>query len=144
MNDQELVKWARVCAGVGEVCENCPFDGDIDADGRLCADRILLALSSRVETLGDRCARYAEEIAVMQARERWISVEEALPEGGEWVLCLCTDGDGRVLCYNCVTDVWDFTVISGGVYAFPRDVVTHWRPLPKGPKEVEAANEQDH
>ena len=33
-----------------------------------------------IEKLTDRCARYAEEIAVAQERTRWIPVEERLPE----------------------------------------------------------------
>lgn len=135
MNDQELVKWAKICADPEGDCRGCPFDR-LFITG-FCALSMNRALAARVETLADRCARYAEEIAVMQERERWISVEEALPEGVDWVLCQCADRRERVLCYDCVMDNWFFTVISGHGYSFPREAVTRWMPLPKEPKEVE-------
>ena len=34
----------------------------------------------RHSRLTDRCARYAEEIAVLQEREKWVPVTERLPE----------------------------------------------------------------
>lgn len=46
---------------------------------------LLDAAADLIEKLTDRCARYAEEIAVAQERTRWIPVTERLPEA--------TDGD---------------------------------------------------
>ena len=34
------------------------------------------AAADLIEKLTDRCARYAEEIAVLQARQKWIPVTE--------------------------------------------------------------------
>ena len=41
---------------------------------------LLDAAADLIEKLTDRCARYAEEIAVAQERTRWIPVTERLPE----------------------------------------------------------------
>ena len=37
---------------------------------------LLDAAADLIENLTDRCARYAEEIAVAQERTRWVPVEE--------------------------------------------------------------------
>lgn len=42
----------------------------------------LAAAADLIEKLTDRCARYTEEIAVAQERQRWIPVTERLPEQG--------------------------------------------------------------
>lgn len=70
MNDMELVKWARVCSGAEGRCDDCPFDGAGVSAAHSCVARLLRALAARVEVLGDRCARYAEEIAVGQEVKR--------------------------------------------------------------------------
>lgn len=41
---------------------------------------LLDAAADLIEKLTARCARYAEEIAVAQERQRWIYVTERLPE----------------------------------------------------------------
>lgn len=41
---------------------------------------LLDAAADLIEKLTDRCARYAEEIAVAQERTRWVPVTERLPE----------------------------------------------------------------
>lgn len=41
---------------------------------------LCIEASYEIEELTDRCARYAEEIAVLQERQRWIPVTERLPE----------------------------------------------------------------
>lgn len=41
---------------------------------------LLDAAADLIEKLTERCARYAEEIAVAQERTRWIPVTERLPE----------------------------------------------------------------
>ena len=48
---------------------------------------LLDTAASEIERLTDRCARYAEEIAVLQERTRLVPVSERLPEDGETVLC---------------------------------------------------------
>lgn len=40
----------------------------------------LEAAADLIEKLTDRCARYAEKIAVLQEREKWVPVTDGLPE----------------------------------------------------------------
>ena len=79
MKNEEIVKALRrlkvetgslVCMGCGRE-HNCGILG--------C--RIVREAAELIEKLADRCARYAEEIAVTQERTRWIPVTDApLPE----------------------------------------------------------------
>lgn len=51
--------------------------------GHLCdihGCQIVREAAKLIEKLTDRCARYAEEIAVLQEREKWVPVTERLPE----------------------------------------------------------------
>ena len=41
---------------------------------------LLDAAADLIEKLADRCARYAEEIAVAQEKTRWVPVTERLPD----------------------------------------------------------------
>lgn len=92
-----------------------------------------------IEKLTDRCARYAEEIAVLQEREKWVPVTERLPEiSNSWgvsdvVLCIISDPSGYLppnpgLCVYLEDGKW---TCHGRIVR-----VTHWRPLPDRP-EVE-------
>lgn len=85
-----------------------------------------------IERLTDRCARYAEEIAVLQERTRWIPVEERLPEPGKRVLA--TSGVFVGEAFRAQSGVW--ARIYGAWDDFLEQPVTHWMPLPDGP-EVE-------
>ena len=91
-----------------------------------------------IERLTDRCARYAEEIAVAQERTRWVPVEERLPEvSNSWgvsdiVLCIISDPSGYPppnpgLCVYLEDGRWTChgQIVRG----------THWMPLPDGPEE---------
>lgn len=61
-------------------CRTCAFHMEETVDGKDYAgcecDRILVDAADKIEELVDRCARYAEEIAVLQERV------EALRGGG--------------------------------------------------------------
>ena len=101
---------------------------------------LLDAAADLIEKLTDRCARYAEEIAVAQERTRWIPVTERLPEiSNSWgvsdvVLCIISDPSGYPppnpgLC----------VYLEDGRWTCPGQIVrvTHWMPLPAPPEEVE-------
>lgn len=101
---------------------------------------LLDAAADLIEKLTDRCARYAEEIAVAQERQRWIPVTERLPEiSNSWgvsdvVLCIISDPSGYPppnpgLCVYLEDGRW---TCHGQIVR-----VTHWMPLPEGPEEVE-------
>jgi len=100
-------------------------------------DRVGLDGADLIEQLTDRCARYAEEIAVLQARTRWIPVEERLPEMGEMVLAIANGKPmGTVTLINALeiatlyNDGWLLETWPDWEDA----TVTHWMPLPAGPE----------
>lgn len=94
MKTEEIVKALRCVSSAGHEsgCESCPYylAENIPEDMRetfgsdvlySCdIDRVGLDGADLIQQLTDRCARYAEEIAVLQERTRWIPVEERLPE----------------------------------------------------------------
>ena len=98
---------------------------------------LLDAAADLIERLTDRCARYAEEIAVAQERTRWIPVTERLPE--VWR----NDETSELVNYMIYSPY--FGVDIGNYHAEAKTwlcmalpcTVTHWMPLPEPPKEVE-------
>lgn len=102
---------------------------------------LLDAAADLIEKLTDRCARYAEEIAVAQERTRFIPVTERLPELQSWgastvVLGLIKSENAPslnklrdlTLCVYCDNGIWSMP----GRYA----AITHWMPLPEWPEET--------
>ena len=130
MKNEEIVRALRrlkvetgslVCMGCGRE-HNCGILG--------C--RIVREAAELIEKLTDRCARYAEEIAVTQERTRWVPVTERLPEVGRKVLISWT-ANGEI-CFDTafrLIDGWSATH-----WELSADV-THWMPLPEPPEEVE-------
>lgn len=49
---------------------------------------LCIEASYEIEELTDRCARYAEEIAVLQAKQKWVDAEVRQPEYGVPVLAV--------------------------------------------------------
>lgn len=104
--------------------------------------RIVREAAELIEKLTDRCARYAEEIAVAQERTRWVPVTERLPETNEFeeaggmskVVLGIVKNDSEFSFFNPCLCVY----LSDGRWIFRGEpvTVTHWRPLPDGP-EVE-------
>lgn len=95
MKNEEIVRALRCVstAGSSPDCEHCPYwmEESVPAEVRDMVgedvfhscdiDRVGLDGADLIEKLTDRCARYAEEIAVAQERTRWIPVTDApLPE----------------------------------------------------------------
>lgn len=95
---------------------------------------LLDAAADLIEKLTDRCARYAEEIAVAQERTRWIPVTERLPEEGVPVLITYIGTDGEI--YADGVAVWaDYGCFwwEGSLADCDKEVavqITHWMPLP--------------
>ena len=117
------------------VCMGCGREHNCDIHG--C--RIVREAAELIEKLTDRCARYAEEIAVAQERQRWIPVTERLPEttDGDYVLACVTWKDTHIDYQNAVVMAF---VSEDGLVDVEMDCVldgvTHWMPLP-APPEVE-------
>ena len=116
-------------------CMGCGREHDCGIHG--C--QIVREAAELIEKLTARCARYAEEIAVLQEREKWVPVTERLPEiSNSWgasdvVLCIISDPSGYPppnpgLCVYLEDGRW---TCHGRIVR-----VTHWMPLPDGP-EVE-------
>lgn len=88
---------------------------------------LLDAAADLIEKLTDRCARYAEEIAVAQEKTRWIPVTERLPD--QCMDILVCYRDGHIFMGTAMCDDWIEEDLEDGQ-------ITHWMPLPEGP-EVE-------
>lgn len=118
-------------------CRTCPYRMEETVDGVDYAgcdcDRIAVDAADRLEELVERCARYAEEIAVLREAQRWTPVTERLPEDSakecivfvphvpENIVCLGRYlGSGR----------W----VIGGWY-LTSEAVACWLPLPEAPQE---------
>ena len=151
MKNNEIVRALRCISTAGgeNACEHCPYwkEEEVPEEERpiygadtmhSCdVDRIGLDGADLIERLTARCARYAEEIAVAQERTRWISVTERLPE--VWR----NDENAELVNYMIYSP--DFGVDIGNYHAKAKKwlcmalpcTVTHWRPLPEPPKEVE-------
>lgn len=101
MKNEEIVRALRCVSTAGgkNACEHCPYwkEEEVPEEERpiygantwhSCdVDRVGLDGADLIERLTARCARYAEEIAVLQEREKWVPVTERLPEDGDVVLC---------------------------------------------------------
>ena len=137
MKNEEIVKaLRRLKVETGSlVCMGCGREHDCGILG--C--RIVREAAELIEKLTDRCARYAEEIAVTQERTRWLPVTERLPEatGGDYVLACVTWKDTHIDYHNAVVMAF---VSEDGLVDVEMDCVldgvTHWMPLP-APPEVE-------
>ena len=136
MKNEEIVKaLRRLKVETGSLsCMGCGREHHCGVHG--C--RIMREAAELIEKLTDRCARYAEEIAVAQERTRWIPVTERLPEiSHSWgisniVLCIISDPSGYPppnpgLCIYLEDGRW---TCHGQIVR-----VTHWMPLPEPPEE---------
>lgn len=136
MKNEEIVRALRMLkVETGSlVCMGCGLEHDCGILG--C--RIVREAAELIEKLTDRCARYAEEIAVAQERQRWIPVTERLPEAtdGDYVLACVTWKDTHIDYQNAVVMAF---VSEEGLVDVEMDCVldgvTHWMPLPEGPEE---------
>ena len=156
MKNGEIVRALRCVSTAGgeNACEHCSYwkEEEVPEEERpiygadtmhSCdVDRVGLDGADLIERLTARCARYAEEIAVLQERQRWIPVTERLPEAttGDYVLACVTWKDTHIDYQNAVVMAF---VSEEGLVDVEMDCVldgvTHWMPLPAGPEE--AAND---
>jgi len=133
MKNEEIVRaLRRLKVETGSlVCMGCGREHDCGILG--C--RIVREAAELIEKLTDRCARYAEEIAVAQERQRWIPVEERLPEDRSDVLVVAYWHERwGVYMGWCAPERAEWSVHIG--IGDRNDVaVTYWMPLPEGPEE---------
>lgn len=75
MKTEKIVRSLRWCGtGTEEGCGDCTFEPQCDEDAVGCVGGLCDAAADKIEELVDRCARYAEEIAVL--REKMKPYEE--------------------------------------------------------------------
>lgn len=152
MKNEEIVRALRCISTAGgeNACEHCPYwkEEEVPEEERplygadtmhSCdVDRVGLDGADLIERLNNRCARYAEEIAVAQERARWIPVTERLPDATDvdYVLACVTWKDTHIDYQNAVVMAF---VLEEGLVDVEMDCVldgvTHWMPLPEPPKE---------
>ncbi len=134
MKTDDLIKALRHCARDGDGgCEGCPLDYVHLYDAG-CIREMAAAAADEIEKLTDRCARYAEEIVVLQEKEKWISTTERLPE--VWR----NDETSELVNYMIYSP--DFGIDIGSYHVKAKKWlciglpvrVTHWMPLPEQPE----------
>lgn len=88
MRTEEIVRSLRWCGtGTEEGCSDCTFEPQCDEDAVGCVGGLCDAAADKIEELVERCARYAEEIAVLREMQKWVDVREKLPERDGHYLC---------------------------------------------------------
>lgn len=135
-NEEILTALRRLKVETGSLaCMGCGREHDCGIHG--C--QIAREAAELIEKLTDRCARYAEEIAVLQEREKWVSVTERLPEDGDVVLCwyeYFRFGEYNRM-YQTYGIGYYINGMWGGDVSNGRNIkVLAWMPLPERP-EVE-------
>lgn len=90
-------------------------------------DAAIQMLSDYAETQQD-LDYYRDMLMNIPAVNRWISVEDALPDAFIYVICAGKDGMA-ILRYN--DEVW--VDDTGCIY--PMSAITHWMPLPEPPEK---------
>ena len=69
MKTEEIVRSLRWCGtGTEEGCNDCAFEPQCDEDAVGCVGDLCDTAADKIEELVDRCARYAEEIAVLREK----------------------------------------------------------------------------
>ena len=72
-------------------------------------------------------------LADLEDKNRWIPVEEGLPEEGIWVLGYTRFQEHYAIKWEGTE--WLIDAPSGIQERGHKDFITHWRPLPEGPEE---------
>lgn len=133
----ELIAALRCSSSVPSAqldCRTCAFHMEETVDGKDYAgcecDRILVDAADKIEELVDRCARYAEEIAVLQEK-KWVDVREKFPERDGHYLCRYVFGSGGKGFYGTL----DYYAIDPRPH-FQHEGshgmnVTHWMDIPE-------------
>ena len=135
MKIEEIVKSLRACSGMN--CANCPAGLEPPLTGPTCYERLSPEAADALENLLDRCARYAEEIAVLQERHRWIPVTERQPAGDDQVLIVASGKPRENIELVNAAELASFCSDGWCLENWPDwtgAIVTHWMPLPEAPE----------
>ena len=92
----ELVAALRCCEH--NSCTGCPY-AERSSE---CIGEVMGAAADRIEALTDRCARYAEEIAVLQEKQKWVDAGARQPEYGVPVLAVASGKAANITLHDAV------------------------------------------
>mgnify|MGYP007004265849 CR=1 FL=1 len=134
MKAERLAAALRCCTKYDDAgCQECQFEGE-----QRCVTSLKLAAADELDELSNRCARYAEEIAVLQEKQKWVNAAERLPEYGVSVLAVASGKAKNITLRDTAVfatfwDAWeldDYPQAEGVT-------VKWWRPMVESPEEVE-------
>lgn len=121
----DLVADLRVCRHSG--CSACGHDCGTAA----CIDHVIGDAADKIEELVDRCARYAEEIAVLREKLRRVPVAERLPEKDGKYLCWYGFDPNRNALFCQVLDYYATDPMPHFQHEGLNGMtVTHWMEIP--------------
>lgn len=131
MRAEKLAAALRRCAKYNnDGCRACQF-----CEERLCERALKKAAANELDELADRCARYAEEIAVLQEKSKWVNPAERLPEYGVPVLAVVSGKTRNITLLDAVViatfyDGWELEDYP------PADELTvkWWLPMAESPE----------
>lgn len=128
----ELVEALRCCEH--NSCTGCPYT-ERDSE---CIGEVMGAAADKIEELTDRCARYAEEIAVLQEKQKWVDAGACQPEYGVPVLAVASGKAGNITLCNAVVFATFYDGWELDDYPQAEDVaVKWWMPIVESPEGTE-------
>ena len=131
------MKTEELVAALRKDCRDCGSNS-LCLNGEMNVYCAVRDAADRLEEYVDRCARFSEEIMVLRERERWIPVEERLPERDGPVLASYGFSEGGEISDMRFFRVMDYYAVDPKPH-FQNEgycglTVTHWMPLPQPPK----------
>lgn len=104
---------------------------------------LCIEASYEIEGLTDRCARYAEEIAVLQEK-KWVDAGARQPEYGVPVLAVASGKAGDITLCDAVVFATFYDGWELDDYPQAEDVaVKWWRPMVESPEGVSGGMEHE-
>lgn len=99
---------------------------------------LCIEASYKIEGLTDRCARYAEEIAVLQGKQKWVDAGARQPEYGVSVLAVASGKAGNITLCDAVVLATAYDGWELDDYPQAEDVtVKWWMPIVESPDGTE-------
>lgn len=134
----ELVAALRCCEH--NSCTGCPYT-ERDSE---CIGEVMGAAADKIEELTDRCARYAEEIAVLQEKQKWVDAGARQPEYGVPVLAVASGKAGNITLCDAVVFATFYDGWELDDYPQAEDVtVKWWIPMVESPEGVSGGMEHE-
>lgn len=105
---------------------------------------LCIEASYEIEELVDRCARYAEEIAVLQGKQKWVDAGARQPEYGVSVLAVASGKAGNITLCDAVVFATAYDGWELDDYPQAEDVtVKQWMPIVEIPEGVSGGMEHE-